>query len=360
MEITIVSVLAVIILCGLIYFLFFRKTLPKQNEQELPPPKTQSSPQVVVAQEKTVSWQDRLFKGLKASREDIWSKMVDILQGKNSDKELLLEEVEELLYATDIGPQVVSGILEHLRKELRSGEVLEMDKVKNILRQFFIEGMGPVQEGIQNQQNQNHSPKVIMIVGVNGAGKTTTIGKLATRLQRDSGKVLVGACDTFRAAAVDQLQVWCDRANCKMLRAKDGADPSGVAFEALKMAKEEKYDYCLIDTAGRLHVNLNLMEELKKMKRVLSKVDPTAPHEVWLVIDAITGQNALRQAEEFHRALQLTGLIFTKCDGSAKAGNAYTIVQNLKVPIRFIGVGEDVEDLNQFVLNDYLQALLGD
>jgi fused signal recognition particle receptor len=198
-----------------------------------------------------------------------------------------------------------------------------------------------------------------MIVGVNGAGKTTTIGKLATKLKAQGAKVIVGACDTFRAAAVDQLQVWCDRAGVDMVRAKDGADPSGVAYDTVAKAFSENYDYCLIDTAGRLHTNQNLMDELTKTKRVMSKINADAPQEVLLVLDAITGQNALKQAQEFNKALQLTGIIFTKCDGSAKAGSAVGIVDHLKVPITYIGVGESVDDLHLFDLEDYLKTLVG-
>ena len=197
-----------------------------------------------------------------------------------------------------------------------------------------------------------------MVVGVNGAGKTTTVGKLATQLRQQGAKVVVGACDTFRVAAVEQLEVWCERAECEMVRGKDRADPSGVAYGAFQQALFSKADYCLLDTAGRLHTKVNLMEELKKSKRVLGKLDESAPHEVLLVLDAITGQNALRQAEEFNRALKLSGLILTKCDGSAKAGSAVAIVEKLQVPISHIGVGEGVEDLNRFNMDEYTNAIL--
>jgi fused signal recognition particle receptor len=202
-------------------------------------------------------------------------------------------------------------------------------------------------------------PKVIMIVGVNGAGKTTTIGKLATKLKSQGAKVVVGACDTFRAAAVEQLEVWCSRAGVEIVKAAEGADPSGVAYDTVAKAKEINADYCIIDTAGRLHTKSNLMDELVKTKKVMSKVIPDAPHETLLVVDAITGQNALRQADEFNKSLNLSGLIFTKCDGSSKAGSAVSIVETLQVPIVYIGVGEDVEDLDIFDLDSFLNALLG-
>ena len=223
--------------------------------------------------------------------------------------------------------------------------------------------MEPVQKSrdealFQYSGEKSEMPKVIMIVGVNGAGKTTTIGKLATKLTNQGAKVVVGACDTFRAAAVDQLQVWCDRAGATMIRAKEGANPSGVGYDALQEAINEKADYCILDTAGRLHTAGNLMEELKKSRDVLKKLMPDAPHHVLLVIDAITGQNAIRQAEEFNKTLDLTGLIFTKCDGSSKAGSAVAIVQKLNVPIAYIGVGENVEDLDVFDLGQYLDALV--
>jgi len=224
--------------------------------------------------------------------------------------------------------------------------------------------MSPIQASLNsalteyNPQDKGQT-KVIMVVGVNGAGKTTTIGKLATKFRAEGASVVVGACDTFRAAAVDQLQIWCDRAGATMIRAKEGSNPSGVGYDTLQAALNAKADYCILDTAGRLHTKENLMEELTKSKNVLKKLDPNAPHHILLVIDAITGQNAIRQAEEFHKALDLNALIFTKCDGSSKAGSAVSIVSQLKLPIAYIGVGESAEDLDIFNLDDYLNALLG-
>jgi fused signal recognition particle receptor len=309
-----------------------------------------------------ISFTERLFQGLSKSRNDVWGKLSNIFSGQQLDAEKV-EALEELLYGADIGPKAVADLIEIISKKSKEGNFTE-DDFKKVLFDFLKEKM----VSIQNQTNQNlyhfdeskrGQTQVIMVVGVNGAGKTTTIGKLATKLRNQGATVVVGACDTFRAAAVDQLQVWCDRAGATMIRAKEGANPSGVGYDALQAALNQKADYCILDTAGRLHTKENLMDELTKSKTVLQKLDPSAPHQTLLVIDAITGQNALRQAEEFNKALSLTGLIFTKCDGSSKAGSAVSIVESLKIPIVYIGVGESAEDLDVFNLDDYLKALLG-
>ena len=306
------------------------------------------------------SWSERLKKGLSRSRSAVWGKLADLMSGESLDEDTL-EEIEELLYSADIGSSVVSELMEALSEN--AAKLKDGADLKGFLFDFLKNKMGDIQSSVDlslydMQERKAKETTVIMVVGVNGAGKTTTIGKLATKLTRQGAKVVVGACDTFRAAAVDQLQVWVERAGAEMIRAKENADPSGVAYDAVAKAKSMGADYCIIDTAGRLHTKANLMEELSKTKRVISKVDETAPHQVLLVIDSITGQNALRQAEEFNKALAVTGLVFTKCDGSSKAGNAISITQSLNVPITYIGVGEDVEDLNIFDLEEYLNALL--
>lgn len=307
------------------------------------------------------SWKERLKKGLSKSSSDVWGKIGNIFTGKGLDEDTL-EEVEELLYGADIGPTIATELIEVLEEEAKKDGFGESE-FKHFLKDFLSSKMSGVQNNIDtelynfNPENKGKT-KVIMIVGVNGAGKTTTIGKLATKLTNQGAKVVVGACDTFRAAAVDQLQVWCERAGAEMVRAKEGANPSGVGYDALQSAMNMNADYCILDTAGRLHTKGNLMEELTKSKEVLKKLDDSAPHQTLLVIDAITGQNAIRQAEEFNNALKLNGLIFTKCDGSSKAGSAIGIVDKLKVPIAYIGVGEQVEDLNIFNLDEYLDALL--
>ena len=303
------------------------------------------------------TWSERLTLGLSKSRKEVWGKLGALLKGGNINDEQM-EEMEEILYSSDLGPKTVHELMEAL-----SSKQNDIEDFKGFLFKFLKDKIAGIQQGIDPSlvnfaPDGSGKPKVIMVVGVNGVGKTTTIGKLATKFTQQGAKVVVGAGDTFRAAAVDQLQVWCERAGAEMIRAKEGASPSGVGYQALERAISLNADYCILDTAGRMHNKGNLMDELKKSKDVLKKLDPDAPWQTLLVIDAVTGQNAIRQAEEFNKALDLTGLIFTKCDGSSKAGAAIPIVSNLKVPITYIGVGESVDDLNPFVTDDYLKALL--
>jgi len=333
----------------------------KKEKEEAELEKEAAKPAEVKGDPK-VSWGQRLKRGLERSRAEVWGKLESVFSG-NQLNEDSLEEIEEILYGADIGTSTVSELIETLHDKCGS-EDFGVKELKSFLHEFLKNKMEPIQKNLDDSlasfklDSKENKPKVIMVVGVNGAGKTTTIGKLATKLKNQGAKVVVGACDTFRAAAVDQLQVWCDRANVDMVRAKEGSAPSGVGYQALEQAISSKADYCILDTAGRLHTKGNLMDELKKSRDVLKKLDSDAPHQTLLVLDAITGQNALRQAEEFHKALNVSGLIFTKCDGSSKGGSAISIVQSLKVPIAFIGVGESVEDLNHFDLDDYLRALL--
>jgi len=337
------------------------KPEPTTTPIPTPTPVEPEKVEEVVPEKPKVTWGERLRKGLSQSRSEVWGKLGNIFTG-NALSEDSIEEIEELLYGADIGPGTVSELMDELNEKLKK-EGFGEEQFKEFLFGFLSSKMDGIQKEVSTEL-YNFDPankgktKVIMIVGVNGAGKTTTIGKLATKLTNQGAKVVVGACDTFRAAAVDQLEVWCERAGAQMVRAKEGANPSGVGYDALQQALNEKADYCILDTAGRLHTKGNLMEELTKSKNVLKKLDESAPHHTLLVIDAITGQNALRQAEEFNKALELSGLIFTKCDGSSKAGSAIGIVQQLKVPITYIGVGESVEDLDIFNLEEYLSALL--
>lgn len=359
------------VVVAIIFFLFKKnsnKSIEAKTETKLASPDKEvvqstetHTREVEKIEEVKISFTERLKKGLSRSRSEVWGKVANIFSGNNLD-ESKIEALEELLYGADIGPKAVTELIEHVSKKSKEGNFSEQD-FKNYLQEFLKNKMQSIQEKVdsslyQFNPNEKGKTKVIMVVGVNGAGKTTTIGKLATKLRSSGATVVVGACDTFRAAAVDQLQVWCDRSGATMIRAKEGANPSGVGYDALQTALNMKADYCILDTAGRLHTKENLMDELTKSKTVLQKLDPLAPHQTLLVIDAITGQNALRQAEEFNKALSLTGLIFTKCDGSSKAGSAISIVEALKVPIVYIGVGESADDLDIFNLDDYLKALL--
>ncbi len=327
-----------------------------EKVETLEPIQQEAKPEIV-EEVPSISWEKRLFKGLGKTRSEIWGKIGSIIGGRKLDDDVI-EELEEVLFTSDLSPALVDEMLE----ELKSADVENGDYLSHI-KAFMSSKMNSAQNKVNTElykfDKSFKGPKIIMIVGVNGAGKTTTIGKLATKLKSQGAKVVVGACDTFRAAAVEQLEVWCNRAGVEIVKAAEGADPSGVAYDTVAKAKDMNADYCIIDTAGRLHTKSNLMDELTKTKKVMSKIIPDAPHETLLVVDAITGQNALRQAEEFNKALALTGLIFTKCDGSSKAGSAVSIVQTLNVPIVYIGVGEDVEDLNIFNLDSFLNALLG-
>lgn len=359
---------------GIAVFLLTRSALKARQKKRLAEPTSpvklevgevlhapKEHPTVIIPKE-TITFSERLKSGLSRSRQEVWGKLSNLFTGDELDDEKI-ESLEELLYGADIGTATVAELMVTVHKKAKEGNFSE-DSFKQFLFDFLKAKMAPIQEKIEPalyafDPAESSGTKVIMVVGVNGAGKTTTIGKLATKLRAQGATVVVGACDTFRAAAVDQLQVWCDRAGATMIRAKEGSNPSGVGYDALQAALNQKADYCILDTAGRLHTKENLMDELVKSKNVLKKLDPAAPHQILLVIDAITGQNALRQAEEFHKALDLTGLIFTKCDGSSKAGSAVSIVEQLKLPIAYIGVGETAEDLDIFRIDDYLKALLG-
>jgi fused signal recognition particle receptor len=362
-----------IVVIGIAIFLLTRSTLKERQKKKLIERKVDKKietaevihvpkehPTAVLPKE-AITFSERLKTGLARSRQEVWGKLSSLFSGGLDDEKV--ESLEELLYGADIGTATVAELMVSVHKKAKEGDFSE-ESFKKFLFDFLKDKMAPIQEKVdptlyQFDSNGDRRTKVIMVVGVNGAGKTTTIGKLATKLRAQGASVVVGACDTFRAAAVDQLQVWCDRAGATMIRAKEGSNPSGVGYESLQAALNQKADYCILDTAGRLHTKENLMDELVKSRNVLKKLDPSAPHQILLVIDAITGQNALRQAEEFHKALDLTGLIFTKCDGSSKAGSAVSIVDQLKLPIVYIGVGETADDLDLFKIDDYLKALLG-
>lgn len=259
-----------------------------------------------------------------------------------------LEQLEELLIMADIGIDATEEIVEAVRTRARRGESLR-ELVKQEIRRIFKEADRPVANGTK--------PHVVLIVGVNGTGKTTTVGKLANQFKADGKAPLICAADTFRAAAVDQLQIWADRAGVDIVRARDGSDPAAVVFDALAASKSRGRDTVLVDTAGRLHTRTNLMNELDKIRRVAEREVPGSPHEVLLVLDATVGQNGLAQAREFTSVAGVNGIVLTKLDGTAKGGVAVAIAHDLKLPIRFVGVGEGIDDLLPFSAHDYVEAL---
>lgn len=340
------------------------KKKPKATTQEV-----QATPQqaVVVEEVSDVS----LKQALRKTEESFFGRIKKAFQ--NSDKKIVLEQIEEILYTSDLGTTTVEKLLAAIETELSSKEMASLESVKNVLKNQMTEIFK-----VQNlKQVDAHlidlvipaaaGPTVVMIVGVNGAGKTTSIGKLAAQLAQQNKKVLVAAGDTFRAAAGGQLKEWTDRAQnssknqgaVEIYWPDNTTDPSAVAFDAVSKAKNQNFDFVLIDTAGRLHTQSHLMEELKKVKRVMTKVIPEAPHNTWIVLDANSGQNALIQAKEFNQALDLTGVILTKMDGTAKGGVALAIVDQMNLPIKLIGVGEKINDLRPFHSDEYIDSILG-
>jgi fused signal recognition particle receptor len=271
-----------------------------------------------------------------------------------------LEEFEEALIASDLGIRVVDRVMERLKKQLQGTDASQAARVQNVLRDTLLNVLTPVQGlSLESLLATGPKPFVILVVGVNGVGKTTTIAKIAQRLVQ-AGKVpLLVAADTFRAAAIDQLQVWADRVGVDVIRHRHGADPAAVAFDGIAAAKARQVDVVLIDTAGRLHTKSNLMDELRKITRVIAQECPGAPHEVLLVLDATVGQNALSQARQFHQTVGVTGLVLTKLDGTARGGIVVAIAEELKLPVRLIGVGESVEDLQDFQSDAFVDALIG-
>jgi len=280
---------------------------------------------------------------------------VNLLPGGRIDDEVL-DELETRLITADVGVETTHKILEGLRKKVARSELKDFDALLAALRSSLIEVLAPIDH--QLKIDAGKKPYVILVVGVNGAGKTTTIGKLAKRLLDEKLKVMLAAGDTFRAAAVEQLQVWGERNNVPVISQVTGADPAAVIFDAWQSAQARGVDVLIADTAGRLHTQSNLMEELKKIRRVLSRIDATAPHEVLLVLDASQGQNALQQAKLFHQAVGVTGVVMTKLDGTAKGGIVFALADQAKLPIRFIGIGEAVEDFDVFNAENYVDALL--
>ncbi|MBF0275756.1 MAG: signal recognition particle-docking protein FtsY [Nitrospinae bacterium] len=297
---------------------------------------------------------DRIKTGLQKSKSSLQEKINFILPGKTSLDDEVLEELEEALIATDIGYEIADEIIEELKKRTKRRDDITNEEVREIIQTSVLKRFLESNREI----NLAHKPAVILVVGVNGSGKTTTIGKLAKKFTEEGKKVLIAAGDTFRAAAIEQLAVWVDKCDAEIVRHQEGADPSAVIFDALSAAKARNSDIVLVDTAGRLHSKVNLMEELKKIHRVIQKAIPTAPHETLLVLDGTVGQNALQQAKTFNQAVKVTGIVITKLDGTAKGGVIVHIENEMRIPVKFIGVGESVEDLNPFDPQTYSEAII--
>lgn len=299
----------------------------------------------------------RLRQGLAKTGRLLNTDIRDLVPvGRKIDDELL-EELETRLLLADVGVEATTAIIQDLTKRLARAQLRDSAALFAALREDMAAILAPSSRPLVIATDKR--PFVILVVGINGAGKTTTIGKLAKRLQGEGKSVLLAAGDTFRAAAVEQLQVWGERNGIPVIAQGSGADTASVIFDALQGAKSRGIDVLIADTAGRLHTQSNLMEELKKVKRVLGKLDASAPHEVLLVLDAGTGQNALQQAQQFHQAIGVTGIALTKLDGTAKGGIIFAIAKRLGLPIRFIGVGEGIDDLRVFEAGEFVEALLG-
>jgi fused signal recognition particle receptor len=299
------------------------------------------------------------FKRLRAklNQGPAWltTDIVELLPGRKIDAEIL-DELETRLITADVGVEASARILDDLRRRVARKELNDVDALLNALQESMSQILKPVEQALVIDPKAK--PFVILVVGINGAGKTTTIGKLAHRLLAEGRSVMLAAGDTFRAAAREQLEVWAERNNVSVVAQQSGAEPAAVIFDALKAARARNIDVLIADTAGRLHTQTHLMDELKKVKRVLARLDATAPHEVLLVLDGTIGQNAVAQAEEFNKGLGVTGLVITKLDGTAKGGVVLAIAQRLKIPIRFIGVGEQSEDFGVFNASEFVSALL--
>ena len=297
----------------------------------------------------------RLRDGLSRTRHGLTDGLTDLVLGSKSIDDELLEEVETRLLVADIGMDATREIIDNLTEQIALGQLKDADALMTSLQSRMQAILAPGSHPLVIPDDTR--PFVILMVGINGAGKTTTIGKLAHRFQQQGKKVMLAAGDTFRAAAVEQLQTWGERNDVPVIAQKQGSDSASVIFDALESARARDIDILIADTAGRLHTQSNLMEELKKIKRVMAKLDTAAPHEIMLVVDAGTGQNALNQASEFNEAVGLTGITLTKLDGTAKGGIIFAIVKKLQLPIRFIGVGEGIENLREFNAGEFVAAL---
>lgn len=319
----------------------------KEPEQKQPPTENEST--------KSTSWFGRLKNGLKRTRTGIGTGLGNLVLGKKTIDDDLLEEIETQLLMADLGVETTQLIIKGLADKVSRKQLTDPNALYSALQSQMADILRPCAQPLNIPESIK--PFVLLVVGVNGAGKTTTIGKLAKRFQQQGKKVMLAAGDTFRAAAVEQLQVWGDRNQIPVIAQQTGSDSASVIFDALQAATARNIDILIADTAGRLHTKQPLMEELKKVERVIKKLNPDAPHETLLVLDAGTGQNALNQAIQFNEVVKLTGIALTKLDGTAKGGIIFAIANQMSVPIRFIGVGEGIDDLHSFEAQVFIEAL---
>lgn len=298
---------------------------------------------------------DKLKSGLNKTKEAVFGQINNVIKNCRKVDEDLLEELEEIMIMADIGVETTENIIDELRDRIKTDNIKDADEVKNVLCEILRNQVGDGEE-----LNLTTSPSVILVIGVNGVGKTTSIGKIANNLKKSGKNVIVAAADTFRAAAIEQLAVWCDRAGVELIRQNEGSDPASVVFDAIAAANKRKADVLIIDTAGRLHNKSNLMDELAKINRIISRELPNAARETLLVLDATTGQNAVLQAKEFKKAADITGLVLTKLDGTAKGGAVFSIKNIVDLPVKFIGVGEQIDDMQPFDADAFVSALMAE
>jgi len=297
---------------------------------------------------------DKLKNGLSKTKNSFDEKINDVFSNFRKVDEELLDELEEALITSDVGVETSVKIISSLRDRIKKEKIEDEENVRMALR----EEIGKILDEVDNNLNLSTNPSVILVVGVNGVGKTTSIGKIANRLKKDGKKIVVAAADTFRAAAVEQLEIWANRAECDIVKKEEGADPASVVYDAIKYTKEHNADILICDTAGRLHNKKYLMDELIKIKKVIDKELPDSSKEILMVLDATTGQNAIMQVKAFKETVDITGLILTKLDGTAKGGVVVGIVSENKIPVKFIGVGEGIDDMEKFNSTDFVNALI--
>ena len=297
---------------------------------------------------------DKLKQGLSKTKQSFNDKVNNVFSTFRKVDEELLEELEEALIMSDVGVETSTKIISKLRDRIKKQNIKEAEEVK----QAFREEIKNIFDEVDNSLHLDTKPSVILVVGVNGVGKTTSIGKIANRLKKDGKKVVIAAADTFRAAAVEQLEIWANRAGCPIVKKEEGADPASVVYDAIRKTKEENADVLICDTAGRLHNKKYLMDELEKIKRVIDKELPDASKEILLVLDATTGQNAILQVQAFKETVDITGLVLTKLDGTAKGGVVIGITNENHMPVKFIGVGEQIDDMEVFNSEDFVKAII--